>query len=152
MCGIVGFVNYKQDISKFRNVLNKMNSSLSNRGPDEQGFYIRKQVAFAHKRLVVVDPIGGKQPMIENFSDSEYSIVYNGQIYNTKELRDILIENGFSFSGHSDTEVLLKAFIFYGPSVVNHLNGIFAFAIWKIILLFLLLKSKLFFNIQELQK
>ena len=131
MCGIVGFVNYKQDISKFRNVLNKMNSSLSNRGPDEQGFYIRKQVAFAHKRLVVVDPIGGKQPMIENFSDSEYSIVYNGQIYNTKELRDILIENGFSFSGHSDTEVLLKAFIFYGPSVVNHLNGIFAFAIWN---------------------
>ena len=131
MCGIVGFVNYKQDISKYRNVINNMNSVLSKRGPDEQGFYLKSQVALAHKRLIVVDPDGGKQPMIEHFSDNEYAIVYNGQLYNTKELRRTLEENGFSITSHSDTEILLKSYIFYGNDVVNHLNGIFSFAIWN---------------------
>ncbi len=69
--------------------------------------------------------------MIETFSESEYCIVYNGQIYNTKELRKELEENGFTFSGHCDTEVLLKSFIHYGYDVVNKLNGIYAFAIWN---------------------
>lgn len=73
----------------------------------------------------------GKQPMIETFSESEYCIVYNGQIYNTKELRKDLEDNGFTFNGHCDTEVLLKSFIHYGYDVVNKLNGIFAFAIWN---------------------
>ena len=131
MCGIVGFVNYKQDISKYRNVINNMNSVLSKRGPDEQGFYLKSQVALAHKRLIVVDPDGGKQPMIEHFSDNEYAIVYNGQLYNTKELRQTLEENGFSINSHSDTEILLKSYIFYGNDVVNHLNGIFSFVIWN---------------------
>ena len=131
MCGIVGFVNYKQDISKYRNVINNMNSVLSKRGPDEQGFYLKSQVALAHKRLIVVDPDGGKQPMIEHFSDNEYAIVYNGQLYNTKELRRTLEENGFSINSHSDTEILLKSYIFYGNDVVNHLNGIFSFVIWN---------------------
>ena len=145
MCGIVGFVNFKQDISNYRNVLINMNSALSNRGPDEQGFYFRKRVALAHKRLIVIDPSGGKQPMIEQgnwenkkevhqpqFSQlSEYAIIYNGQIYNTKELKQTLEENGFTFNGHSDTEILLKSFIHYGYDVVHHLNGIFAFAIWN---------------------
>ena len=108
-----------------------MNSVLSKRGPDEQGFYLKSQVALAHKRLIVVDPDGGKQPMIEHFSDNEYAIVYNGQLYNTKELRRTLEENGFSITSHSDTEILLKSYIFYGNDVVNHLNGIFSFAIWN---------------------
>ena len=69
--------------------------------------------------------------MVETFSESEYCIVYNGQIYNTKELRKELEENGFTFSGHCDTEVLLKSFIHYGYDVVNKLNGIYAFAIWN---------------------
>ena len=60
-----------------------------------------------------------------------YTIIYNGQIYNTKELRDVLISNGFEFKGRSDTEVLLKAYIHYGYDVCNYLNGIFAFAIWN---------------------
>ena len=160
MCGIVGFVNYKQDISKFRNTLINMNNTLSRRGPDEEGYYIKNHVALAHKRLIVIDPEGGKQPMhaknvpgtkiAENNSvkkiNSEkstfvknvpgtkltqnYIIVYNGQIYNTKELRQTLEENGFTFEGHCDTEVLLKSYIYYGKDVVKHLNGIFAFAIW----------------------
>lgn len=69
--------------------------------------------------------------MFATYDENEYSIVYNGQIYNTAELRNVLIENGFIFNTTSDTEVLLKAFIFYGYDVVKHLNGIFAFAIWN---------------------
>ena len=69
--------------------------------------------------------------MIENYSFGKYIMCYNGQIYNTEELRDVLIQNGFTFSGHSDTEVLLKSYIHYGNDVVNHLNGIFTFAIWN---------------------
>ena len=65
------------------------------------------------------------------YNDITYTIVYNGQIYNTKELRETLVSNGFKFKGHSDTEVLLKAYIHYGSDVCNHLNGIFAFAIWN---------------------
>jgi len=65
------------------------------------------------------------------FNEVTYTIVYNGQIYNTKELRVTLQENGFEFKGHSDTEILLKSYIFYGKDVCKHLNGIFAFAIWN---------------------
>lgn len=131
MCGIVGFVNYKKNISNYKDILSNMNNTLSNRGPDEQGFYIKENVALAHKRLIVIDPEGGKQPMIEKYSFGEYVIVYNGQIYNTKELRHTLEENGFSFNGHCDTEVLLKSYIYYGNEVAKHLNGIFSFAIWN---------------------
>ena len=69
--------------------------------------------------------------MIEKYSYGEYVIVYNGQIYNTKELKETLIKNNFAFKGHCDTEVLLKSYIYYGNDVVHHLNGIFAFAIWN---------------------
>lgn len=145
MCGIIGFVNYKQDISNYRNVLFNMNSTLSNRGPDEDGYYFERHVALAHKRLIVIDPEGGKQPMaaarvkkepVQNYPRLKkepvlfFHIVYNGQIYNSKELRKTLEENGFTFNTHSDTEVLLKSYIYYGKDVVHHLNGIFAFAIW----------------------
>ena len=103
MCGIVGFVNYKQDVSRFRNILINMNNTLVRRGPDEDGYYIRKHIALAHKRLIVIDPEGGKQPMVESCSksiplqkensdmvinyNSNFVISYNGQIYNTDELR-----------------------------------------------------------------
>ena len=131
MCGFVGFVDYKKDTSKMKNVLVQMNESISKRGPDEDGYYIKDNVALGHKRLIVIDPEGGKQPMVENFSFGEFAIVYNGQIYNTKELKKTVEENGFTFKSHSDTEVLLKSYIHFGKDVVNHLNGIFAFAIWN---------------------
>lgn len=131
MCGIVGFVNYKKELPNKKDVINTMTQTLSNRGPDEEGIYLNNNVAFGHKRLIVIDPQGGKQPMIQRFSQGEYVITYNGQIYNTKELRKTLTENGFTFYGHSDTEVLLKSYIHYGKDVVNHLNGIFSFAIWN---------------------
>lgn len=131
MCGFVGFVNYQKDVSSMKNVLVDMNTTLRKRGPDEDGYYLQKNVAMGHKRLIVIDPQGGKQPMKESYSFGEYVICYNGQIYNTKELKDVLVENGFHFQGHCDTEVLLKAYIHYGSEVVQHLNGIFAFAIWN---------------------
>ena len=131
MCGFVGFSSFKNELSNSRPIIEKMNSSLIQRGPDEFGYYINKNVALGHRRLIVVDPEGGKQPMIEKFSYGDYVICYNGQIYNTKELREILEENGFHFNSHSDTEVLLKSYIHFGNDIVNHLNGIFAFAIWN---------------------
>ena len=66
MCGIVGFVNYKQNLIKYKQLLINMNNSLSRRGPDEEGYYLREHVALAHKRLIVIDPHGGKQPMVQN--------------------------------------------------------------------------------------
>lgn len=131
MCGIVGFVNFKRNVENYKNVLSSMNSAISKRGPDEDGYYINTNVALGHKRLIVIDPEGGKQPMIHRYQEEEYIIVYNGQIYNTGELRNELIENGFDFYGHCDTEVLLKSFIHFGYNVVNKINGIFAFAIWN---------------------
>ena len=131
MCGIVGFTNYKKNINNPTYILNNMKDTLTNRGPDEEGIFSSDEIFMAHKRLIVIDPIGGKQPMITKYNENEYSIVYNGQIYNCIELRNLLIENGFTFNTTSDTEVLLKAFIFYGYDVVKHLNGIFAFAIWN---------------------
>ena len=131
MCGFVGFSSFKNKLSNARPIIENMNSTLMQRGPDEFGYYINENIALGHRRLIVVDPEGGKQPMIEKFSYGEYVIVYNGQIYNTKELRKILEENGFHFNSHSDTEVLLKSYIYFGNDVVNHLNGIFAFAIWN---------------------
>ena len=131
MCGIVGFVNYKENPQNKNIIIKNMTEKISHRGPDEDGIYTNENVALGHKRLIVIDPKGGKQPMIEKYSFGEYAIVYNGQIYNTNELREQLIENRFEFNTHSDTEVLLKAFIHFGHDVVHHLNGIFSFAIWN---------------------
>lgn len=131
MCGFVGFVDYKKNFINSKNILVHMNNTLSKRGPDEEGYYLRDNIGLAHKRLIVIDPDGGKQPMIKTTSFGEYVIVYNGQIYNTKELKEILLENNFEFSGHCDTEILLKSYIYYGKDVVKHLNGIFSFAIWN---------------------
>ena len=133
MCGIVGFTNFNSNMrnEEAQSVLKNMNDTLKRRGPDENGMYICDDICIAHRRLVVIDKDGGKQPMVCKYLGNTYVITYNGQIYNTKELRKTLEDNGFSFEGHSDTEVLLKAFIFYGHNVVNYLNGIFAFAIWN---------------------
>lgn len=131
MCGFTGYANFIDKIHHSKSVIQQMNASLSKRGPDEDGYYYSDYVHFAHKRLIVIDPEGGKQPMIEHYSYGDYIICYNGQIYNTKKLKNTLIENGFEINTHSDTEILLKSYIHFGNSVVNYLNGIFAFAIFN---------------------
>ena len=130
MCGFVGIMNLKEDLNSQKNVLISMNDTLKKRGPDECGYYVNENILLAHRRLIVIDPDGGKQPMTLHYNGNRYVIVYNGQIYNTEELREDLKSHGFDFEGHSDTEVLLKAYVFYKEEVVNKLNGIFAFAVW----------------------
>ena len=131
MCGFTGFVNLKRKIDNSIDILKKMNNTLSKRGPDEEGYFVSDTVNLAHKRLIVIDPEGGKQPMIEHKLYGDYIICYNGQIYNTKEIKEILVQNGFEFNGHCDTEVILKGYIHFGKDIVNYLNGIYAFVIWN---------------------
>ncbi len=130
MCGFVGLVNYKKDISKEKNIIQKMNNTITQRGPDEFGYYSSVNVALGHRRLIVRDPEGGKQPMIAKYSFGEYVIVYNGQIYNTDELIEKLAKHNVILQTHSDTEIVLKCFITFGSKIIKSLNGIFAFAIW----------------------
>ncbi len=132
MCGIVGFVNLKQNIANesCKNILSTMSNCIERRGPDEGNFYINTHACLGHKRLIVIDPEGGKQPMSFSCHGNNYTIVYNGQLYNTQELKDELLDAGFTFNSHSDTEVLLKSYIHWKYDLVHKLNGIFAFAIW----------------------
>ena len=130
MCGFVGVMNLKEDLISKKNILISMNDTLKKRGPDECGYYVDKNILLAHRRLIVIDPDGGKQPMTFYYNSNKYVIAYNGQIYNAEELRNDLKSHGFDFESHSDTEVLLKAYVLYKEDVVNKLNGIFAFAIW----------------------
>lgn len=131
MCGFVGIVNYKKDLTNDKDILLKMEASLALRGPDEKGTYVSNNVLLGHRRLIVVDPVGGKQPMIKKFEDNEYVLVYNGELYNTEDIRKDLIEEGFQFNSYSDTEVLLNSYICYGEECVKKLNGIFAFAVYN---------------------
>ena len=105
MCGFVGFINFKENISDKKEIIENMNTKLIYRGPDENGYYINDILAFGHRRLIVVDPKKGKQPMIEKYHYNEYILIFNGQIYNTDELKKILLNSGFTFEGHSDRGV-----------------------------------------------
>lgn len=131
MCGIVGIVNYKEDISERKKLLKCMAESLKKRGPDEYGYYFSKHANLAHRRLTIVDPEKGKQPMTTIFNENKYTITYNGQLYNSEDIKKDLKEKGFIFESYSDTEVLLKAYIAYGEDVCKYLNGVFSFAIWN---------------------
>lgn len=131
MCGIAGEVSYKYDLGKKIEIYNHISDLLKDRGPDQGGMLLKENVALIHRRLAVIDVENGRQPMSAVYNDNTYTICYNGEIYNTAEVRNELIENGFSFETHSDTEVILKAFICFGEECVNKLNGIFAFAVWN---------------------
>lgn len=130
MCGITGFSNFKKNIDiEFNNII-KMNDCLYHRGPDDFGYYKHKNVILGHRRLSIVDPEGGKQPMTRKINGFNYTIVYNGEIYNTEIVRKNLLKEGYSFSTYSDTEVVLISYVHYKEKCVNHLNGIFSFAIF----------------------
>ena len=134
MCGIAGFFdftkNFIYDLDKNLIIAKKMGDALSHRGPNDSGEYVGEHVAFGHKRLAVIDPAGGAQPMIKHIGGREFVIVYNGELYNTDEIRRRLVKKGYTFESTSDTEVLLCAYIEYGVKCADHFNGIFAFAIW----------------------
>ncbi len=130
MCGITGFINFKKYIKEEKKILKDMTDTLSNRGPNAEGMYISNNVMFGHRRLIVVDPEGGCQPMKRSVNGKEYVLVYNGELYNTEDLRKELKEDGYKFEGYSDTEVLLLSYINWGIDAISKFNGIFAFAIY----------------------
>ena len=133
MCGIAGFCDYNDDLSEealFWSALAKrMGSRLKHRGPDDSGVHVSSHAALAHTRLAVVDIEGGKQPMTAVADGLHYTIVYNGELYNSEELRAELKALGHTFETRSDTEVLLKCYIEFGFTCAEKLNGIFAFAV-----------------------
>ncbi len=131
MCGITGWVDFERDLTKEGPVVEAMAATLAHRGPDAAGTWLSPSCAFGHRRLVVVDPAGGAQPMVRGRGDSVYVIVYNGELYNTTDIRRDLEARGHVFQGYSDTEALLLAFIEWGPDCLARLNGIFAFAVWS---------------------
>lgn len=132
MCGILGWIDYKENLEDKFNVLNRIANTLNNRGPDSKGTWISNNAIFAHRRLSVIDPVNGMQPMVVSHEGNTYVIVYNGELYNTNELRSILKLKGYHFNTDCDTEVLLNAFIEWKEDCVNRLNGIFAFGVWDV--------------------
>ncbi len=127
MCGITGIVNFLEDMRPQERNCRKMMSVLARRGPDQNGIEVFPEAVLGHTRLAVIDIQGGRQPM-KCRCGGEFVIVYNGELYNTAELRREL-ETDFEFTTHSDTEVVLKSYVKWGEDCVNRFNGIFAFAI-----------------------
>ena len=131
MCGIVGWIDWYHDLTQHVAVMEKMTNTLSKRGPDALNVWSSRLVSLGHARLTVVDPVGGAQPMCKEKDGLTYRMVYNGELYNTEDIRKELLKRGHSFHSYSDTEVLLTAYIEWGEKCVDHLNGIFAFAVWN---------------------
>ena len=133
MCGIAGFYNphdhYLKEKIHYETVLADMAGRQRHRGPDDSGLYLAEHGGLSHARLSIIDLSGGRQPMVKSGSGQTFAIVYNGELYNTEELRQDLIRCGRSFQTSSDTEVILTGYMEYGPEFVKQLNGIFAFAI-----------------------
>lgn len=127
MCGIAGAVNSGIPYE----VLVRMIHALKHRGPDNDGIYLNGETALVHTRLAVIDVQNGTQPMVSTEYGGEYAIVYNGELYNTQDVKELLRQKGFSFKTNSDTEVVLKSYICWGEDCVLKFNGIFAFAIWN---------------------
>lgn len=134
MCGIAGFCNPRNDFMQSQNkwisILEAMNHTLKRRGPDDEGTYLSSHCGLSHVRLEIIDLLTGHQPMIKQCASGNYSIVFNGEIYNMKPLREELKKAGTVFITNSDTEVILNGFMLYREAFIKKLNGIFAIAIY----------------------
>ena len=125
MCGIAGFIGKDKDKKK---ILKNMCDRIKHRGPDAQGYYVKGDVALGQRRLSIIDIEGGKQPMFSK--DEKLVVVFNGEIYNYKELKSELSD--YPFQTNSDTEVLLYGYKEWGSELPKHLRGMFAFALYDI--------------------
>ena len=131
MCGITGFIHFsneQQDMDADQSLLAQMNQAQFHRGPDEGGEYLDENVALGHRRLSIIDLSQGQQPMASD--DGDYVLIYNGEVYNFKQTRVELEALGHVFHSHSDTEVILHAYMQWGSACVDKLQGMFTFAIW----------------------
>lgn len=127
MCGIAGWVDFRDKLENRGKIMEKMRRSILHRGPDSSGAFADNYCRLVHTRLAVIDVENGAQPMTRG----DYTIVYNGELYNTSELRAELKKTGSEFTTSSDTEVLLKAYMAWGEDCLLRLNGIYAFAVWN---------------------
>lgn len=127
MCGIAGVISFREDMRAEAEACGKMQAALIRRGPDQRGIFLSQEAALVHTRLAVIDISGGRQPMTITSGGRDYTIIYNGELYNTAELRR---ELGCEFLTASDTEVVLRSYIEWGENCVERFNGIFAFAVY----------------------
>ncbi len=130
MCGITGWLDWQQNMLEKALIIEQMSDALTARGPDGSGVWLSPRCAFGHRRLSVIDPANGAQPMVFRQGERTYVITYNGELYNAGELRRELENLGHRFQTNCDTEVLLHACIEWGKQALPKLNGIFAFAYW----------------------
>lgn len=128
MCGICGYMQ-KEKITENNTILS-MKESILKRGNSDNNIYINENIALGHARLSIIDIKNGKQPMERTINNTKYTIVYNGELYNTNVLRNILISRGYEFQTESDTEVLLLLYVEFKEKMLKFINGIFAFAIY----------------------
>lgn len=128
MCSICGILG--DDGCRTAETLKNMSDTMRNRGPDQSGTYFSENVAFAHNRLAVIDVENGRQPMTRTYMGSSYTIVYNGELYNTPELNKLIRAKGVKPATRCDTETVLYMYILFGRNCVSMLNGIFAFAVY----------------------
>ena len=126
MCGICGFTGYRQDQ---KTVIERMMKAIEHRGLDSEGSFCREKITLGFRRLSIIDLEDGQQPM--ESADGNLHIVFNGEIYDYKELRAELEAFGISFCTHSDTEVLINTIQLYGEKALNKLRGMFGFAVWN---------------------
>jgi len=127
MCAIAGILDLKADPP----VLEKMLETMARRGPDDRGICQEPRCTLLHTRLAIIDPQGGQQPMTLQWGEETYVLVYNGELYNTEELRQELKALDHSFQGHSDTEVVLHSYAQWGQACLERFNGIFSMAVWE---------------------
>lgn len=127
MCAIAGILGLPYN----SRVLDAMLATMRHRGPDGNGSYMERGCCLLHTRLAIIDIDGGAQPMSAQWGGEEYVITYNGELYNTRELREELAKLGHVFTTHSDTEVVLKGYIQWKERCVDKMNGIFAFGVWE---------------------
>jgi len=130
MCGITGWVSFEADLTQRREVLDAMTGTMACRGPDDSGTWVAPHAALGHRRLAIIDLPGGRQPMSVHTPAGEVAMVYSGEAYNFTELRRELAGKGHEFRTDSDTEVVLHGYLEWGEAVADHLNGMYAFAIW----------------------
>ena len=128
MCGLVGIFDFQGHAPLERDLIVRMGTRLRHRGPDGEGYLVEPGIALGHRRLAIIDPAGGNQPMYNE--DGSVAVIFNGCIYNFRELRAELRSAGHIFKTNCDTEVIVHAWEQWGEGCVTRFRGMFAFAVW----------------------